>query len=144
MADPLILTTLRTKRAEIDKHIEALTPRLSDARSDFTHVVAAMRMFDPATIPDRPAESYSGVTGAMKRSDLFDRCRIALEASGEPLTTRELAAHVIADQGWDMEDRSLRITVAHRVTTHLGRMSRRGLVAKAGERSGVTLWRLPE
>lgn len=144
MSDPLILTTLRTKRAEIERHIEALTARLADARSDLLHVAAVMRMFDPSAVPDRPAKSYTGVTGALKRSDLFDRCRTALEASGEPLSTRELAGHLIASQGWDTEDRSLRITVAHRVTTHLGRMARRGAVLKAGERGGVTLWRMPD
>ena len=142
MSEPLVLTHLRAKRAEIEKHIEALTARLSDARSDLLHVAAVLAMYDPSVPSDRPAKSYSGVTSAFKRSDLFDRCRAAMEASKDFLTTRELATHVIASEGWDPEDRSLRITVAHRITTHLGRMERRGLVAKAGERAGVTLWRL--
>ena len=143
MPDPLVLITLSTERAEIKPYMEAVTARLSDARSDLLHVAAVMAMFDPQAVPDRPAKAYNGVMCAMRRSDLFNRCKAVLEASSDPLTTRELAAHAIAAEGWDTQDRSLRITVAHRATTHLGRLSRRGVVAKAGELGGVTLWRLP-
>lgn len=57
MDEPLVLTAPRTKRAEIEKHIEALTAGLSDARSHLLHVVAVMRMSHLATASERPAKS---------------------------------------------------------------------------------------
>jgi len=87
--------------------------------------------------------AYQGATKFMRRPELLTHCKTALEASHEALSTRELARHVISAEGWDAEDRRLRITVAHRIATMMTRYERRGLVRNEGLREGVTLWRLP-
>ncbi len=142
MTEPLILTTLRSKQAEIEKHIDGLNTRLTDARADLIHLAATLRLFDPSTTDDRPATAYQGATKFMRRPELFTHCKTALESSHEALSTRELARHVISAEGWDVEDRRLRITVAHRIATMMTRYERRGLVRNEGLREGVTLWRL--
>ena len=144
MTEPLILTTLRSKQAEIEKHIDGLNARLTDARADLIHLAATIRLFDLSATNDKPATAYHGTVKALRRSgsDLFVRCKAALEASQEALSTRELARHVISAEGWDAEDRRLRITVAHRVATMTTRYERRGLVRNEGLREGVTLWRM--
>ena len=101
-------------------------------------------MFDP-----KPSEkggtvaAYAGAAKAMKRTEMFSLCKAALEAAGMSLDTRELALHVITARGWSVDDRRLRITVAHRLTTMLARYSRMGQVRNEGLRNAVTLWALP-
>ncbi len=142
MSEPLILTMLRSKKTEIEQHIDGLNARLANARADHLHLTATARLFDPSPADDKPALSYHGSTRALKRPELFDRCKTAMAASSEPLSTRELAQAVIAAQGWDYEDRDLRLTVAHRIGCMMGRYERRGLVHGVGKKDAATLWKL--
>ena len=142
MSTPQIVTQLLLKRAEIEAQIDDLNARLIEARADLLHVVAVVRLYDPYPIEGRPATAYHGATKAMKRSDLFALCKAALEASAEPLDTRQLARHVITAEGWDRDDRRLHRTIAHKVGAMLGRFERRGIVRKVGSRQRATLWRL--
>lgn len=142
MSTPLIVTQLLLKRAEIEAQIDSLNARLSEARADLLHVVAVARLYDPAAGEGRSAGAYHGATKAMKRSDLFALCKAALEASPEPLDTRQLARHVITAEGWDTDDRRLALAIAHKVGAMMGRFERRGTVAKAGSRQRATVWRL--
>ena len=143
MADPLILTTLRSKQVEIERQIDSLNASLSQARADLFHVAACIRMFDPVAVTGEDVKAYAGAAKAMKRTEMFSLCKAALEAAGKPLDTRELASHVIDARGWNPDDRRLRITVAHRVTTMLARYHRLGKVRNEGLRDGVTLWPMP-
>ena len=142
MSTPLIVTQLLLKRAEIEAQIDSLNARLSEARADLLHVVAVVRLYDPAAAEGRPAGAYHGATKAMKRSNLFALCKAALEASPEPLDTRQLARHVITAEGWDTDDRRLAVAIAHKVGAMMGRFERRGAVQKAGSRQRATLWQL--
>lgn len=141
MTDPLIVTQLLLKKAEIEAQIESLSARLTQARADLLHVGAVVKLFDPSAV-NGSATAYHGVTKAMKRSDLFDLCKAALEASSEPLCSRQLAQHVITAEGWDAEDDRLRLSVVHKVGTLMTRFAQRGLVQKVGERQRAGLWRL--
>ena len=141
MSDPLIVTQLRAKQAEIEAQIKSLEDRIGQARADLLHVAATVRLFDPTAI-DRPATVYHGATKAMCRSDVFALCKAALEASTEPLDTRQLARHVITAEGWDEDDARLRLAIAHKVGAAMGRCVRRGMAQKVGERDRAALWRL--
>ena len=141
MSQSLVITQLLLKKAEVEAQIVSLTDRLADAKADLFHVVAAVRLFDPSLV-DKPATVYHGVTKSMRRSDLFDVCRAALEASSEPLDTRQLARAVITAEGWDTDDHRLRLAMAHKVGSMLARFERRGIVRKAGSRQRATLWRM--
>jgi uncharacterized coiled-coil protein SlyX len=94
MTEPLILTTLRSKQAELEKHIDGLNARLTDARADLIHLAATLRIFDPSAADDRPATAYQGATKFIRRPELFAHCKTALGASHEALSTRELARAV--------------------------------------------------
>ena len=101
-----------------------------------------MRLFDPAAADVGPVTAYLGLTKALKRSDMFALCKAAMDASAKPLSTRELARHVITAQGWDHGDRRLALTMTHKVGTMMPRFDRRGIVDKVGLRDGSSLWRL--
>ncbi len=141
MSTPLVVTHLLAKKAEVEAQIESLNGRLAEAKTDLGHVLGAVRLFDPTAIVG-PATAYHGVTKTLKRSDLFALCRAALDASAEPLCTRQLALHVVTSQGWDGDDRRLKLSMAHKVGTMMARFERRGMVEKVGIRDGATLWRL--
>lgn len=143
MADPQILTQLRAKQAEIERRIEALEVQAADARSALLHLAAVIRIFDPKASDDTPAAGYMNVTKALPISQMLKRCQDALRGSAEPLCTRALARHIIVTSGWDVEDRRLRLSVAHRVGGLMARREKRGQVVSVGERDGVTLWRIP-
>ncbi len=141
MSTPLIVTQLLLKRAEIEAQIKSIEDRLGQARADLLHVAATVRLFDPTAI-DRPATVYHGATKAMRRSDLFALCKAALEASPEPLCTRQLARHVITAEGWDSDDHRLRLAITHKVGLMMKRFEKRGTVRSVGTRERATLWRL--
>jgi len=142
MTDPLILSGLKAKRTEIERQIVSMEARIADARANLLHVSAVLRIFDPKASDDKPAPGYLNTTKAMPRSKVFEACRDALRASAEPLDTRELARHIIRTEGWDIEDRRLRLAIAHRVGATLARLALRGHVVKVGERDKASLWRV--
>ncbi len=137
-----IVIQLLLKRAEIEAQIDSLNDRLSEARADLLHVVAVVRLYDPAAAEGRPAGAYHGATKATKRSDPFTLCKAALESPAEPLDTRQIARHVITAEGWDTDDRRLAIAIGHKVGAMMGRLEARGAVRKAGTRDRAALWRL--
>ena len=65
MSEPLILSALKAKRVEIEKHIESLNARLTDARADLIHIAATVRLFDPSAHEDKPVTGYRGATKFM-------------------------------------------------------------------------------
>ncbi len=142
MTETNILSGLKAKRTEIERQIASMASRIADARADLLHVSAVIRIFDPKASDDKPAPGYLNTTKAMPRSKVFEACRDALRASAEPLDTRELARHIIRIEGWDIEDRRLRLAIAHRVGATLARLALRGHVIKIGERDKASLWRL--
>ena len=100
-----------------------------------------VKLFDPMAVGG-PATAYYGVSKALRRTDLFDLCKAALQASAEPLCSRQFARHVITAEGWDADDRRLKLTITHRVGAMMTRFERRGVVRKVGERQRAGLWRL--
>ena len=136
-----VVSQLLLKMAEVEAQIESLNGRLAEAKTDLGHVVGAVRLFDPTAIVG-PATAYHGVTKTLRRPDLFALCRAALDASPEPLCTRQLALHVVTSQGWDGDDRRLKLSMALKVGTMMARFERRGIVEKVGIRDGASLWRL--
>lgn len=143
MADPLIVTQLREKQAEIERQIEGLNVRLADARANLLHVVGTIRLFDPEHSDDKPASAYHGANKLMGRRELFGACKVALEASAEALDTRELTRHVIRSEGWDTGDHRLYLTMAARIGATLTRLEKRGMVQAVGSREKATVWNLP-
>jgi hypothetical protein len=69
-------------------------------------------------------------------------CKAAL-ASG-PLTTRQLAQHVMTVKGLDAGDKVLAKAVVNQLINSLRTQARAGKIALEGKRHGVSVWRLPK
>ena len=66
-------------------------------------------------------------------------CKAVLQASPEPLSTRELARHVVASEGWDHDDRRLALTMTQKFGTMMAHFDRCRIVDKVGLRDGASL-----
>jgi hypothetical protein len=114
MAEQLILTTLRTKRASIERRIKAIEESLAQARHDLAHVYATYRLFELGEgDPDEPFRNgrYMGVSRLFGRRELLQTCREALEKAPNGVNTRELAILAIKSRGMDPNDKELRCAV---------------------------------
>lgn len=81
---------------------------------------------------DRSMVAAQGVA-KRARPDLWAAApgtRISRAGSGRPASR----SHVIAAEGWDADDRRLRLTVAHEIEAMMARYALRGVVKKVGER----------
>lgn len=139
MSDPQIAVTLRAKSADLQRQVDALEAQLTATRIALSHVSAVLQLYE--------SEAHTGsfpvhmdLSRLFKRGDLWKLCKVALEAAGEPRTTRELALSVIAAKGWNGEDAPLRRAVAYRIVQSLTMQRNRGKVASPGKRGNVRVW----
>ncbi|WP_026607741.1 hypothetical protein [Methylocapsa acidiphila] len=141
MAEPLVFTMLRSKRAEIEDAIVAYEKRLIEARANLAHITATLRMFeltdDLASLP-----AYVDLGRLFKRGEVVSICFAALAEEG-PLDTRELGLRVVRAKGLDETDGVLRQTVVYRVIQALAIQRKRGRVRNTGKRRAVLIWALP-
>ena len=132
MAEPLVVTGLRRRRAKILAEIARLEAYVANHRADLLHIEAAI-----AICIGKP------VSEPQQRKQLFQRGRVgqlvfaALRRSERPLSTAEIAALVAPDT-----DPQARTSTLKTVGKSLAKYRQRGNVL--GERRGnMTWWRLP-
>ena len=131
------VTTLTTKRAEIEAAIANYERRLGQARADLAHVAACIAIFEASGEPGE-AGAYVDTHRLFARGEPMAICREAL-ASG-PKTTKELALCVMAAKGLDTGDKVLAKAMAARLIHALRMAAKRGKIAEAGKRKGVKVW----
>ena len=136
MENPQVLNTLATKRREIERHIGSLEADLDQARRDLSAILAATAVFSG----DGPKPTaYMNLTKLFPRFELPKLCRAALDAATGPISTRDIAAHVIAAKGLDGTDRHLRTAIAYKVVQHMRRLERERRVGRTGKVAGADL-----
>ena len=144
MADPQVLTTLRAKQAEIADAVAYHESKLAEAKTDLTHVNAVIRLYEAQGTPEGAFPAYMNLNRLLARNELVTGAKAALEVSGRPMTTREIAEAFIQAKGWDGADKGLRQAVTYRLVQALTRAVRRKAIADAGRQArGVRVWALP-
>jgi len=80
MADPHIITTLRSKRDAIEATILAYQGKLDQARRDLVHVNATLALF----ASDDPGEvrAYTDTSRLFRRGEMVGLCKAALASHG--------------------------------------------------------------
>jgi len=136
MSEPLILQSLREKRAEIHGAIASYNAQIAAAKHDLAHINATIRLF---TEPEYQRARYLVSHGFFKKGEIADICVRHLEVDGE-LTTPELAERVMIERKLDPTDRTLRNSVVFKVVQALRHASRRRLVRMVEKRKGVCVW----
>jgi hypothetical protein len=145
MADPHVVTALRTKRAELAGEIAATEQRVRELRRDLEHIDASLTLFAPDEMPElirpkeyRPKSDWAGYGENARR--ILDILR---RANGEPLTTRDIAVQIMSERGLDMERPKFAREMTRRISYTLRRQRDRGVVVSESGGLGVWLvWRL--
>ena len=141
MAEIRTVTTLTSKRLEIEAAIASYEKRLDQARADLSHVNACIAIFEASGEPSDTAP-YIDTHRMFARGEPMVLCREAL-ASG-PKTTKELALHVMAAKGLDTGDKVLAHVMAARLIHMLRMQTKRGKLAIVGKDRGAIVWASPK
>ncbi len=143
MTEPLILTQLREKQAEIQDAVTYHEAKLAEAKADLIHVNAVVRLYEAQGTPEGAFPAYVNLNRLVARNEMVTGARAASEASGRPMTTREITEAFIRTKGWDEADKALRQAVTCRLVQALTRAVRRRTIADAGRQArGVRVWAL--
>lgn len=135
MADPHIISTLRTKRDELECVIRAYEEKIKAAQHDLMHVNATLRLFE-LNGEHEVFPLHADVTRLFKRGEIWRLCKEALEAAQSALDTRELATAVIRAKGFDDGDPVLRKAVTYRIVQALTMQWKRQAVGSPGKQRG--------
>jgi len=138
VAEIRTVTTLTTKRNQIEAAITNYERALDQARADLSHVNACIAMFEASGEPGDMAP-YMDLHRLFKRGEVMTICKRHLEAEG-PLDTRELAHRVMAEKGLDTGDKVLAKTLTLKIVHALRQQEKRGKVLGKGKRKGVRVW----
>ena len=136
MADPLVIQSLKTMRAEILGRIAAYEAQIAQAKHDLAHVNATLRLF---TEPEKQRARYLVSHGFFRKGEIAELCVGQLEID-DALTTRELAERVMAARGLDVADVTLRNSVVFKVVQALRHAARRKIVVMVEKRKGMCIW----
>jgi len=89
----------------------------------------------------RDFQAYIDVHRVFSYREKWPLCEAALREHG-PMTTKELALHLMAAKGLDTGDSVLASTIADRLIHSLRMQAIRGRVMVIGKRKGVCIWEL--
>jgi hypothetical protein len=140
MAEIRTVTTLRSKRDEITKDVERYEKLLGQARADLAHIEAAISIFEASGDP-KGFPAYVDVHHLFKRGEQTKLCLAALIDG--PLTTRQLALHVMKAKGLNQSDKVLAKSIGGRLIHSLGMLRRQGRLVAKGRVKAAMLWELP-
>ncbi|MGD2133376.1 MAG: hypothetical protein PVI23_11325 [Maricaulaceae bacterium] len=139
----LTASGLLRKRRDLVREVDGLRERLTAIGNDIAVLDQALQVFGiapPETAPARSARIVVFCRGEL-RAFIHD----ALTAAERPLTTRELSALLLDDQGRDIADRRVRNETMKRVGKALRQMAQAGCVVKEqGERPQDVSWSLAQ
>lgn len=136
MNEPLIVQTLKQKRAEILGQIKAYEAQIAHAKHDLAHVNATIELF---AAPERQRARYIVSHGFFKKGEIADICVQHL-GDGVEMTTRELAERVMIERDLEITDTALRNSVVFKVVQALRHAKRRKLVRMVEKRQGMCVW----
>ena len=136
MEDPLVIQTLKHKRAEISGAIAAYQAQIAQARHDLAHINASIRLFEGG---ETNRARYIVSHGFFKKGEIADICIRHLMADST-LNTRQLAERVMCERNLEVTDTALRNSVVFKVVQALRHAARRNAVTMVEKRKGICVW----
>jgi hypothetical protein len=125
---PNTLAGLVEKRAEISSKISHTRAMLRQLIIDLDHVDAAIRLFDPSYDVGGIRQKIPTAAHRALRGDLTRATLDALRDAPGPMTTKELARHVMAERGLNTADVSLLQLFTRRTGALLRHQKKRGIL----------------
>lgn len=143
MAEPHVLTALVKKRAELAGDIENTQSKLRQLILDLEALDKTLLMFDPDYRIEcikpkafRPPEDWS------KRGQMTRIILGILRKAAEPLTSRDIAAQLIAERALDQNDDKLLRLMTKRCGVALRGMRDRGIALSETGPGQSVLWEM--
>ena len=142
MAEPHVVTALIRKRAELAGQIEHTQTELRQFIIDLDNLDATIRLFKPdidlEEIRPKPLPPrHHAFKGEVSRIVLD-----TLRQADKPLTTHDLAQHVMAERGLNTADKRLVQLVGKRVGACLRHHRGKGLVRSIRGKVSHLLWEI--
>jgi hypothetical protein len=131
MAEPHVLAALIRKRAEIAGQIEHAQTTLRQLIIDLDNLDATIRLFKPDIDLEEIHPKPLPPRNQAFRGEVSRLILSALRQSLSPLTTHDLARHVMAERGLNTSDKKLVRVIGKRVGSSLRHMRNRGFVRSA-------------
>jgi hypothetical protein len=122
MADPHVISALRSKRAELSGELVAAEKRIVQLRADIASLDGTIRLFDPTAEPDkiRPILRRKKPT-LIPRGQCSRAVLDMLRHADAPMTVREIAAQLAARYQMDASDRDAMKALVAKVRNTLAR-----------------------
>ena len=138
MADPIVISSLSKKRAEIDGAIRAAEKQIAQLRVDLGVIDAAICIFDPSRLPGKikPVQKRAKPT-LFRHGECARTVLDVLRTAGEPLTVRAIAERMVREYHLDLKEPDDLDKLINRVRNTLLRRKGGSLVREQGEQ-GVT------
>ena len=139
MADPLVLSALMKKRAEIDGDLRQAAKRLAELRADRDTIDAAIRVFDPARVPHKIKPHLRRPKPKLFRHGECSRAILGtLRTAGEPMTVRQIADKLVDDYHLDLSQPGDREALTNKVRNTLTRHAGKALARE--QRGADVVW----
>ena len=143
MAEPVILSALRTKRINVKRAIKNYEKQLRQAHVDLAHVNAVLAMYENNDGSSKFL-THIGTAGIFQRREMINICLGALRNSAEPMSSRELAYVAMIAKGLNEDDVVLRTSLGPKVINTMRRQEKLGVVVRVGKVNGACLWQLTD
>jgi hypothetical protein len=141
MADPIVISTLSRKRAEIDGELRQLAKRVADLRADRDTIDAAIRVFDPARLPHKIKPHLRRPKPKLFRHGECSRAVMGiLRTAGEPVTVRQIVERLAEEYHLDLSQAPDRDALVNKVRNTLSRHAGKTLVRE--QRGADVVWRV--
>ena len=134
---------LLRKRAEMVGDIQRMRERLAVVSNDVTCLDRVLQALGYEGPLDGVAASGTRVV-LFQRNELQQQLLHILRMSRAPMTSREIAAQMVAQEGRDTFDRRLVLDVIKRSGKTLGILRRRGQVSGGRDEKGRYVWRVKQ
>ena len=139
MADPHVISALRSKRAELSGELIAAEKRIVQLRVDIQSLDGAIRVFDPTAAPDKIRPILRRKKPALIPRGQCSRAVLnTLRDASTALTVREIAAQLAARYQLDASDRDAMKALIAKVRNTLARQ--KGLTSEL--RGDTKAWKV--
>lgn len=138
MAEKLIFKNLADKRKEIQAYIGSLERDLEQARRDLSAIVATERVFQSR---GPKVTAYMNLSAMFPRHELPKLCMAAITATS-PISTKDIAAYVIAEKKLDAADKYVRKAITYRCVQVMRRWEKMRKVERVEKVGTAIVWRL--
>jgi hypothetical protein len=143
MADPLVISALIKKRAEIDGDLRQAAKHLADLRANRDTIDAAIRVFDDSRLPHQIKPKLRRPKPKLFRHGECSRAIMnVLRVATEPMTVRGIADWLATEYHLDTIAPADRDALVNKVRYTLTRHS--GKTLDRLEQGGAVLWKVEQ